>query len=276
MVAAGNAGEADHAGHSVCNPRDPATRAVAVSDDRRDRKSGHRVHGIKAARVKRVVCSIEEAIRVRAIARVFQRLLPAGNTLESQIERETIRESFRGKKRGGLRVGILFYETDRVNRCGNGCDECSGVHPAEDAVKAAEAARCPEVGSAVRVGSDECRRYAHAGDRRKPVLGFGQASRKEPNLLLIGDEIRWGKCEGRLRDQMQPRARVPVAARTRGRTPSQRIPGITPELPRLIGRTQETRKERGRMVDAESCGQHTVVNVCCAWPCRVFALDRRA
>ncbi len=195
MVAACNPGEADCAGHAVCDPRDPATRAVAVGDDRCDRKSRHRVNGVKAAGVKRVVSSSKEAVRIRAVARVFQRLLPARNTFESQIERETIRESFRRKKRSGLRVGILFDETDRIDRRWNGGDKCSGIRSAKDAIKATEAVRSPEVWSAVRVGSDECRRYTHDSDGRKPVLGFRQTSWKEPNLLLICGEIPWESAE---------------------------------------------------------------------------------
>jgi len=198
MVTAGNAGEADYASHAVCDPGHPAMVAVAVGDDRCDCKSRHGVHRIKAARVKRIVSAIKEAIGVRAIARVLQGALSAGHALEGQVKRETIRESFSGKERGGLRVGILFDETDNIDRCWNGGDECSSIYSVEDAIKAAEAVCCPEIRSAVRVGSDECGCDTHDGDSRKPVPGFCQASWKEPNFLLIGGEIRRESAEGDL------------------------------------------------------------------------------
>lgn len=171
---------------------------VAVGDDRGDCKRGHGVHGIKPAGVEWIVRAVKEAIGIRAVARVLQGLLPAGNALERQVERETVRESFGGKERSGLCVGIPFYETDGVNRCGNGGDECRGVHTAEGAIEAAEAVRSPEVRSAVRVGSDECGGDTHNGDRGKPVLGFGQMSWKEPNLLLIGGKIGGESAQGDL------------------------------------------------------------------------------
>ena len=172
--------------------------AVAVGDDRGDCKRGHSVHGIKPAGVKRIVGAVKEAIGIRAVAGVLQGLLSAGNALERQVERETVRESFRGKERRGLCVGIPFYEADGIDRCGNGGDECRGVHTAEGAIETAEAVRCPEVRSAVRVGSDECGGDTRNGDRRKPVLGFGQMSGKEPNLLLIGGKIRGESAQGDL------------------------------------------------------------------------------
>ena len=198
MVAAGDASEADCAGHAVRHPGNPAMITVAVGNDRGDCKRGHGVHGIKPAGVERIVRAVKKAIGIRAVARVLQGLLSAGNALERQVERETVRESFRGKERRGLCVGVLFYETDGIDRRGNSGDECRGVHTTEGSIEAAEAVRRPEVRSAVRVGSDECGGDTHNGYRRKPVLGFGQMSGKEPNLLLIGGKIRGESAQGDL------------------------------------------------------------------------------
>jgi len=239
MVAAGNAGEADYASHTVCDPGDPAMVAVAVRDDRRDCKSRHGVHRIKAARVKRIVSAIKEAIYVRAIDRVLQGPLSAGNALESQVERETICESFRGKECGGLRVGILFDETDGIDRCWNGGDECSSVHSAEDAIKAAEAVCCPEIRSAVRVGSDERGCDSHDGDSRKPVLGFGQASWKEPNLLLIGGEIRGESAEGDLAIGCSGGSRSGLLCRHGG---GSRVRGVLGKRGRRGGKKREQKR----------------------------------
>lgn len=195
MVAAGDAGEADCASHTVGDPGHPAMVAITVSDDRRDRKGRHGVHGIKATGVKWIVGAVEKAISIRAVAGVAQRLQSPADSLEGQIQRETIREGFRGEKCGGLRVRILFDQTDGIDRCGHGGDEGSGVRPAEDAIETAEAVRGPEVRSAVRVRGDERGCDAEDGDGRKPMLSFGQAPGKEPNFLLIGDEIRGESAE---------------------------------------------------------------------------------
>ena len=98
--------------------------------------------------------AVEEAICVRAVACVLEGLLSAGDALEGQVERETIRECFGGEERGALRIRILSYQADCVDRCRNGGDECSSVHSAEETIITAEGICCPEVRSGVRVGSD--------------------------------------------------------------------------------------------------------------------------
>src|ERR1700675_4907329 len=172
--------------------------AVAVGDDSGDGSSRHGMHGVKAAGVKRIVSAVEEAISVRAVARVSQGLPSAGDALEGEVQRETVRECFGGEERGALRVGILAYQADGIDRGGNRGDECSGVHSAEDVIKAAEAVVRAEVWSGVGVGSDECGRDRHDGDGGKPVFAFGELSGKKPNVLLIGEEIRGECAEGDL------------------------------------------------------------------------------
>src|SRR5580692_2960033 len=131
MAAARDAREADCARHAVCDEGHPTMIAVAVRDDGGDRNSRYGMHGIKTARVKRIVSAVEEAVCIRAVACVLQRLLSARDALEGEVDRETIREGFGGKERRALRVGILSYQAVGVDRCGNGGDKRSGVHSAE-------------------------------------------------------------------------------------------------------------------------------------------------
>jgi len=178
MVAAGDARKTDCASHAVCDEGHPAMPAVAVGDDSSDCGCRHGMHGIKATGVKRIVCAIEKAICIRAVARVLHGLLSARDALEGEVKREAVRECFGSKQRGALRVGILLYQADGVDRGGNRGDECSGVHSAEDAIKAAEAVGCSEVRSSVGVGSDQCGCNAHDGNGGQPVFGFGKLSGK--------------------------------------------------------------------------------------------------
>lgn len=55
------------------------------------------MHGVKAAGVDRIMSAIEEAICIRAVARILQGLFSAGDALESEVEREAIRECFGGE-----------------------------------------------------------------------------------------------------------------------------------------------------------------------------------
>jgi len=128
VVATGDARKTDCASQAVCDEGDPSLPAVAVGDDCSDCSSRHGMHGIKAAGMKRIVCAIEKATFVRAVARVLQGLLSAGDGLEGAAERETISESFGSQKRGALRVGILLYEANGVDRGGDRGDNCAGVH----------------------------------------------------------------------------------------------------------------------------------------------------
>lgn len=193
MGAAGDARKTDCAGHAVCDEGDPSMLAVAVRDDSSDCSCRHGMHGIKAAGVKRIVSAIEKAICVRAVARVLQGLLSAGDALEGKVECETIRECFGSKERGALRVGIFLYQAKGVDRSGNRGDECSGVHSAEHAIKTAEAVGCVEVRRSRRVGSNECGCDSHDRDGGKPMFGLGELSGKEPDIFLIGEKIR-GEC----------------------------------------------------------------------------------
>ena len=196
MAAAGDACKADCPGQAICDEGHPTFRAIAVSDDRGNGNCRHGMDRIKPARMKRIVSAVEETIRIRAVAAVLQGLLSAGDSLEGQIERKTIRECFGGKERAVLRIGIFFYQADRVDRRGNRRDECSRVHSAERPIKTAESVCRAERRSSVRVGSDERGCDAHDCDGGKPVFTFGELSWKEPNFPLIAEEIR-GKCAKR-------------------------------------------------------------------------------
>ena len=120
-------------------------------------------------------------------------LLSASNALEGEVQREAVRERLGGQKSGGLCAGVLLDQSNGVNRRGDRGNERSGVRPAKDTIVTAETVRCAEGWSCIGVGSHECRRDSHDGDSRYSVLALGKFSGKEPNLLLIGEEVR-GEC----------------------------------------------------------------------------------
>ena len=171
---------------------------VTMGDDGGDGGCGHGMHGVEASRVKRIMSAVEEAIRVRTVARVLQGLFSAGDSLEGEIECETVRECFGGEKRSFLRVGIFLHQADRVDCGGNCSDEGPSVHAAEDAVEAAKAGGGAEVRSGIGIRSEECGGNAHDGDSGKPVFAFGKLTGKEPDLLLIGQKVRGKRTKGNL------------------------------------------------------------------------------
>jgi hypothetical protein len=97
MIATGDAGEADCAGQAVRHKRNPTMVSIAVGNDSGYGSSCHGMHGIKAAGVERIMSAVEEAIGLRTVARVLQRLLSASDTFEGEVEREAIREGFGGQ-----------------------------------------------------------------------------------------------------------------------------------------------------------------------------------
>src|ERR1700757_3468040 len=114
MVAPGDAGEADCAGQAVCDKGNPTMVSIAVGNDSGYGSSRHRMHGIKAARVERIVGAVEEAIGIRTVARVLQRLLSASDAFEGEVEREAIGEGLGGKQGGTLGIRILLDQTNGV------------------------------------------------------------------------------------------------------------------------------------------------------------------
>lgn len=98
MVTPGDPREAECASQAVGNEGDPTVLSVTVGDDSSDRGSSHGMHRIKAAGMERIMRAVEEAICVRTVARVLQRLLSASDASEGEVERETIREGFGGKQ----------------------------------------------------------------------------------------------------------------------------------------------------------------------------------
>jgi hypothetical protein len=198
MIAPGDASETDCAGQAVRDKGNPTMVSIAVGYDSGYGSSCHGMHGIKAARVERIMSAVEEAICVRTVARVLQRLLSASDTFEGQVERETIREGFGGKQGGTLSIRIPLDQSNGIDRRGDYSDECSCVRPAEDTIVAAETVRRMEGRSCIGIGSDKTGCDPHNGDCGNPVLALGELSRKEPYVLLIGEEIRGESAEGNL------------------------------------------------------------------------------
>lgn len=198
MIAPCDAGEADCAGQAVRDKGNPTMLAVAVGNDSGDGSSCHGMHRIEATGVKWIMSSVEETISIRAVAAVLEGLLSASNALEAEVQREAIRERLSGQKSGDLRVGVLLDQSNGVNRRGDRGNECSGVRPAKDTIVTTEAVRRAKRWSCIGIGSHECRRDSHDGDSRYPVLALDKFSGKEPNLLLIGEEIRGEGTEGNL------------------------------------------------------------------------------
>jgi len=196
MVTPGDPREADCASQAVGNEGDPTVLSVTVGNDSGDGSSCHGMHGIKAAGVERIVSAVEEAICVRAVPRILQRLLSASDAFEGEVEGKAIREGFGGKQGGTLGIRILLDQSNCVDRRGDGSDECSRVRPTKDTIVAAEAVRRAEGRSGIGIGSHKTGCDPHDDDCGNPVLALGELSWKEPYVLLVGEEIRGESAEG--------------------------------------------------------------------------------
>lgn len=186
-----NARKANQAGRAIRNPRHPATTPISLGEDCGNRKRGDRMSRRETSPAAECYAMrFEPSVGEVPGGRDVRRAKPAVNGLHDRGEDFRVGHSLAHKEGRLPPVGILSRESEGVKgeRKDRGAER--RVPATRHLIEISKACCAPEVWRVVRIERHESRRYEDEPERRLQMLTARRAQRKQPNRLLVAQNIR--------------------------------------------------------------------------------------